>query len=1817
MRALIAGLCALFLSLPAFAQTEGAMDARRVIVTNDVDFYGFDIQNIFGTSLQGCEAACLGDPDCLAFTFNSRTNACFPKSQAGAPQPYAGAISGRIVEIAPAILARAESRAGELGFLGAGDFADARADARRVARDHPAGANTLAELLAAADTARAQGDPRAARGYIGAALSLDDSTALWHEYARISLGLMSDNYETQQRFHRNALSAAINAYLRAEGAADRAGALRVMADALEIRGRGRDMIPALRLAQTLAPGADVDAALDRALARHGFRVIEHRVDNETAAPRICAEFSEPLAQGGVDYDSFIQTAATGLSADASGNQLCLDGVRHGESYSVTFRAGLPAASGETLPRPVTLDLYIRDRAPRVWFAGRAYILPAHGQAALPITSVNLEQADLRLSRVSDRNLIRSMQQDFFAEPLYFWQREEFDADMAELIWQGSGDLDMALNVDTTTSLPIGQILGDAPEPGVYVLQAAVPGADPYGDPVAAQWFIVSDLGLASMDGADGLHVFARSLRSAAPVGDAQVRLLSRANAVLGESVTDAQGYAHFPPGLMRGQGGAAPAMITLGRGDDMAFLSLIDPEFDLSDRGVEGRAPAGPVDVFLATDRGAYRGGEVIHATALARDDRVRAIDGLPLTAILTRPDGVEYLRHLSTGDLAGGHVFSLSIAENAPRGTWRLAVHSDPTAPPLAERAVLVEDFLPERIDVTLALPDGDLSGPVSVGVQADYLFGVPGADLPIEGELRLHVAEGLANWPGYHFGRHDQRPAPQTSALPGGQRTDGQGAARLTFDLPDLDAPGHPLAAEINIRVTEGAGRPVERSMTRALAPSGPMIGIRPGFDGTLPQSAEARFSIVALGRDGAPATTDLEWEISRVETRYQWYHLQGSWNWEPITTRIRVASGTIPAANAPVDIAAPVDWGRYELQVTGSQGAEFVTSLVEFTAGWYAVEGATDTPDMLEVALDAGQYAPGDTAHLRIDARTAGTALVAVMSNRLIHMEAVDLAQGDNTVPLQVSDDWGAGAYVVASLIRPLDGDLARAPVRALGLAHAAIDPGAHRLTARFDLPQTARPRGPLDVALQVSGIAADERAFVTIAAVDLGILNVTGHPPPDAPGHYFGKQRLGMALRDVYGRLIDANSGTPGALRSGGDAMAAMRMQSPPPTEDLVAFFTGPVEVGPDGMVRTRLDLPDFNGTLRLAAVVWSPSGVGGGVADVTVRDPVVVNATLPQFLAPGDQARMALNITHTSGPAGDIALDLRADAALKPGRLPPVVTLAEGASQVVTLPLTADQPGDHALAVELTTPDGQELVKSLRLPVRRNDPEVLRTSRMALAPGARFTLGADTFAGFVPGTARATLAAGSLARLDAPGLLAGLERAHYGGTEQAVSRALPLLYLGDLAQEMGLLTPADLADRIAQSIAAVLGNQASNGAFGLWSPGTGDLWLDAYATDFLSRARAQGYAVPETGFRAAMDNLRNQINYAQDFDSGGAGIAYALHVLARESAAQMGDLRYYADVKGDAFDSPLAAAQLGAALAAYGDPTRADAMFARAARMIAAHESTAEPRGWRDDYGTRLRDSAGVLALAVEAGSNAVDAADLVGQVAMGIADGAARSTQERVWALMAAQALRADDAQLGITVDGLPAGGVPAQVMDDLRATAGPPLVITNTSDQDIPLALTLFGVPDVPEPAGGTNYTIERHYFTPEGDPITPENIAAGARMVAVLTIDPWEARRARLLIEDPLPAGFEIDNPNLLRAGDISALGWLELAQNVSHAEFRADRFIAALEWGDERPFRLAYILRAVTPGEFHHPAASVQDLYRPENRAWTDAGRVSIGP
>src|SRR5205807_5647982 len=200
--------------------------------------------------------------------------------------------------------------------------------------------------------------------------------------------------------------------------------------------------------------------------------------------------------------------------------------------------------------------------------------------------------------------------------------------------------------------------------------------------------------------------------------------------------------------------------------------------------------------------------------------------------------------------------------------------------------------------------------------------------------------------------------------------------------------------------------------------------------------------------------------------------------------------------------------------------------------------------------------------------------------------------------------------------------------------------------HTLALDMKLPDLMRPRGTLKVPVKVGGLAAGEQAFVVAAAVDVGILNLTNYKPPAPDDYYLGQRRLTFEIRDLYGQLIDGMQGTRGQIRTGGDSAGA-ELQGSPPTQKPLALYSGIVTVGADGTAEIGFDIPEFAGTARVMAVAWNSTKLGRATADVTVRDPVVLTATLPRFLLNGDHGTMSFDVDNVEGAAGDYTVNVKA------------------------------------------------------------------------------------------------------------------------------------------------------------------------------------------------------------------------------------------------------------------------------------------------------------------------------------------------------------------------------------------------------------------------------------------------------------------------------------------------------------------------------------------------------------------------------------------
>ena len=452
--------------------------------------------------------------------------------------------------------------------------------------------------------------------------------------------------------------------------------------------------------------------------------------------------------------------------------------------------------------------------------------------------------------------------------------------------------------------------------------------------------------------------------------------------------------------------------------------------------------------------------------------------------------------------------------------------------------------------------------------------------------------------------------------------------------------------------------------------------------------------------------------------------------------------------------------------------------------------------------------------------------------------------------------------------------------------------------------------------------------------------------------------------------------------------------------------------------------------------------------------------------------------------------------------------------------------------------------------------------------------------------------------------DLRALLASLDRYPYGCTEQTISRALPLLYVKELGRGAAGSDPG-LARRLQGAVRRVLARQTRDGGFGLWSArDDSDPWVSAYALDFLDRARTAGYEVDAGTLRRARGYIASLPRRSRRSGAVWEAFAYGLAVLARSKAVEPGAVRHFIGNGFDRVRSGLGRAQLALAAASFGLSESAETALAAAVPALGGNAY--------DTYGSSLRDAATLVAVAAAVKPSALeDAARRLRRIA---AEDSHTSTQEKAWMVVAAWELTRAAATTRITLDGVPA---PARRGGFYRALgsrelAGDGMTLGNPGERPVKLLINVGGHPADDEPVHANSITVTRTIRTLAGASADLDKVKQGDELTVVL-----EGRLAdgaatgRLLIADLLPAGLEIQAA-ILDDKEYADLGKIHRPDAL---RLRDDRYVAAMMRKGGESFRLAYLVRAVTPGTFRVPAPYVEDMYDPAIQARGAMGRMTV--
>lgn len=1516
------------------------------------------------------------------------------------------------------------------------------------------------------------------------------------------------------------------------------------------------------------------------------------------------------------------------------------------AYAIRLDAGATSVDKGVLRKPVQAELIVPARSPSLRFTAKGRYLPREAWGTLPVEHRNVSDVRLTLRHIPQRNLVFWMTGD----------QEAADDRNSELVADTRVPLRTDLDATLTTWLDLTDTVRD-PEPGVWEIAVASGGARD------TTRLLVTDLQLLAKvgDEIEGVRTFdawAVDIHDNHPIAEVEMQLVRASGQVVATCSTNMDGFCALD--APKDADPAPPVAILATLGDDLTYLRFDDVRVTNAENEVGGEPWKRTVDwrAALWTDRGVYRPGETAHLGAILRDaEQAPPKADMPVHVDVMDPRGRAWKHVAVVPNAAGLATVDVTLGDYAPTGTYEAIVRVGDDA--VGRQTFMVEEFVPERLSVTATLDGGErtLGDPAPVKVSARYLFGGSAAGSRVDVTCRLVPApfkpkkNGQLVYGGASLDDAHPVRAIDLGTVSGTLADDGTATVTCPPSTSGVGA-GNTATLTADVAVFEaGSGRATHTTASVTVHPAKVYVGLT-----RTSHKAESGHALTVTGQvvdwTGATATgvTQVQVETFLLQSEWDW-----SWDAEAGEQTLRrwrrpssdgTQTATVTDGQFSVDVTPSSDADAYMVRVTAAGGAttDLVVDMMGWHGWWYGPESVDQTPRPLapqQLTVELPEVVKtGEPIEASFIAPFTGRALITVETDHMVEQRWLDVDEGPVSWSFSL-DTFVPNVYVGVMVLKDPHEESRQAwlPDRAWGVRSLRVDPEEWSQPVTLSVPSEVKPGDTLTVGIDL-GEAVQGPASVVLAAVDEGVLSLTKFATPDPLDDLFPHKALGVDTFETIGWGIARPPGGP-SMRSGGDTSApASRVTMVKP----VALWSGIVAVDASGKATTSFTVPSYRGKLRIMAVAATPSRVGHAEAFVTVRDPLVVQTTLPRFLIQGDVAQVPVFVTNTSGasqsvtltmsavnlPVGGFAGENAAPIAFT-GAPTASFTLADGASKTVVFRVRA-MAAIGAATFKVEAKAGKLVSReTLDVPFVPAGPRVRTDTTLTLSKGTVPL--APTLAGWLPTTEQTTVWV--TGNRYAPSLVHLGELIHYpyGCIEQTSSQTRALIYLTDLAP---ILVPElkgrkGVDDMVRRGLDRVLAMQTASGGFGYW-PGDDepDSWGTAYATHMLMDARDAGYAVPAESIEDAITWLSGHVTRASDlqnWDGWRYESAYQLYVLARAGRLDKANARKVLDgLKSDSNEAANEARYLlRAALWLAGDHRDEAALRAPDANPLTTSRhndltywSDLRARGlqlsvYQDLFGKDDRGGGEPLARIVADG--------LAGR------SGGAYTTQELVWGLTGL-GKRAAGGATSATVSLLDgATSIPGETLAKglldtrwtvSRASERPALTlgVTATSGGALYALVTSTGNrTDTPWSYGGRTLTLTRAWKDAAGLPVDLSKIKLGQVVYAVTTIGNTTGDDVRnVALSDRLPAGWEIESA---RVGADDGLTWLDgdSAWALDHLDARDDRIEAFGTVPAHSAQTVVFALRAVTAGDFTMPPAEAEAMYDPTVWARAPGATVSV--
>ena len=1335
-----------------------------------------------------------------------------------------------------------------------------------------------------------------------------------------------------------------------------------------------------------------------------------------------------------------------------------------------------------------------------------------------------------------------------------------------------------------------------------------------------RFVLLTDLGLVIKTNADSRHdVYLHSLSGGGPVTDATIQLLGRNGVALFELTTGPDGHARSERTEQYADE-QQPAVWLARRGNDQVFLPYARSErmLQLSRFDVGGEYAADGPDAarlrgFVFSDRGLYRPGDEIHIGGIVKRDDWATIGNAPFSFDLVDPAGRRVLKTAVRPDRSGlfsvdwqsdvagstgQYQATLYVLDNRERRQW------------IGSTAFRVEEFQPDTMRIRSVVEDGSPGGAwldatdVHARVELNNLFGTAAAGRRVSATATLTPAiVPIERFASHRFETpgHDERDQRSIElAVPDGE-TGPDGVAELELDLGVIAKGTYRL--DVATRGFDAAGgRSVAAAASAFVSGNDVLVGYRTDVNTDwVPVGSQFPVHLQAVDRNGdatavAQATLRIEEEQSISALIQQ---DDGTYAYQSIERRVPVASEAAELGPDGLQTALPTDTpGRFVAVLLGARG-ERLTEIDYVVAGGDRLAGAIGRNAELDLIVNGDSFRAGSRVEYSITAPYDGYGLVTLEREKVYRHRWIRASAGQSTHAIDLPGDIEGNVYLSVAFVRDLGAPEVLINPLSYAVAPIAIDRDTRNNEVVLDVTGTAIPGERLSVRYR-----SERPARIVLFAVDEGILQAGSYATPDPLGFFLRKLALQVSTFQMADLLLPDLTFLSTGRAPGGGAGARLLGKNLNPFRRLdeapVAFWSGPLDAGPDA-ADWEFELPDyFNGSLRIMAVAAGDESVGASTATTIVRAPIVLSPTAPLAVSPGDEfdvvVGVANNIEGTDAPS-NIAFRAELDAAFE---------VLDGASQALQI-----APGREGRAVVRVRAGPRPGSAGIRLVAGAGNIEIGRATEISIRPAAPYrtsvTAGSTDRSrttleferSLLPEFASQRAAAAVTPLVLADGLLDYLAGFPHACTEQIVSKVFPqLAFLG--GPDPGADEPAIRA-LAAEAIRKLEPRQRSDGGFSFWlGASEAAEFPSIYALHFLTDASERGVRVPDVLLAQGREYLRRLAGNPAAATLADARLrAYAIYVLTRQNEVTTS----YVTNLNEQLERDFTKAWRSDVTALFVAATYRMMKQERLARELVGDVAISLPADNDTDFDTALARNAQIAYLLLRhfpqdrgrLGNELIDA------LAAGVMAGRFNTVSAAYATLALSEWPQSSQGDRGrVQVDDEP----PAEFVRKTIDSTARSVALALTGAPRAWYTLTQQGYDErPPQKAVAEGIELERRYLDSNGEPIT--EASAGQPLTVVLRSRSTGRARSNVALVDLIPGGFEIDLASVRDNPE---------AARFDNVDVREDRLVLYGTFGtDLTEFR--YRLIPVAAGNFTAPPAYAEAMYDRFVRAVTPAGTLSV--